>query len=67
MYKYDEVFTYENVLDSAKLCKKGKSQKNNTCLFTDNIYENARNLHTDLAEGMYALSDYFTFKIYEPK
>lgn len=67
MYKYDEVFTYENVLDSAKLCKKGKSWKNNTCLFTDNIYENARNLHIDLTEGTYALSDYFTFKIYEPK
>lgn len=67
IYNIDNVFTYDNLIKSAKDCRKGRTWKNNTCLFTSDIYLNCDILKDELRDGTYKHSGYNGFEIFEPK
>lgn len=67
IYNVESVFTYDNLVKSAKDCRSGRSWKNNTCLFTSDLYINCDILRDELLTGEYKHSGYNSFDIFEPK
>lgn len=63
---FDEVFSFTNLLKMHKKCRVCKSHKKETVLFELNLGQNLAKLSKEALNG-YKVSNYKTFKIYEPK
>jgi len=61
------IVSYENILNSAYQCRKGKANSPATLNFFNNLEENVINLYNELNWGTYELSNYHHFYVFEPK
>lgn len=65
--EYDELFTFDNLLNAHYMARKGKCNKKDVILFELNLSSNLWSLYDDLNNRCYAISGYNRFDIYEPK
>ena len=65
--KLEEIFTFENLYDAYKGCRKSKQHKGEVIRFETNLSSNISNLMNDLITKKYKLGKYKEFLIYEPK
>lgn len=63
----EEIFTFENLYDAYKDCRKSKQHKGEVIRFEANLSNNISNLVQDIKEKKYKLGKYKEFLIYEPK
>jgi len=64
---YDKLTSLENLLDSWRAYKKGKSRKMDVMEFERRLEDNLFSLHNDLKAGKYIHSGYSYFRITDPK
>lgn len=64
---FEEIFDFENLLNAAYQCRKGKTKTNSTLVFFDNLEENIIQIQNELIWGMYEMSPYRHFYVFEPK
>lgn len=62
-----EIFTFENLYDAYKSCRKSKQHKGEVIRFEANLSNNISNLIDELVTKKYKLGKYKEFLIYEPK
>ena len=62
-----EIFTFENLYDAYKGCRKSKQHKGEVIRFEANLSSNISNLMNDIMSKKYKLGKYKEFLIYEPK
>ena len=62
-----EIFTFENLYDAYKGCRKSKQHKGEVIRFKANLSSNISNLMNDIISKKYKLGKYKEFLIYEPK
>lgn len=65
--KLDEIFTFENLYDAYKQCRKSKQHKGEVIRFETNLSYNINKLVNEIATKKYKLGKYKEFLIYEPK
>lgn len=65
--KIEEIFTFENLYEAYKLCRKSKQHKGEVIRFETNLSHNISNLIKELCNKKYKLGKYKSFLIYEPK
>ncbi len=65
--KYEEIFTFHNLLLAHKKAMKGKTWKEEIMNFELNKAEEIRKLYEELGRKEYHIQQYRTFTIYEPK
>ena len=65
--KFEEIFSFENILAGFREFKKGKNNKRDVADFSVNLISNLCSLHNDLISGSYKHSGYQYFKIKYPK
>jgi len=65
--KFEEIFSFENILAGFREFKKGKNDKKDVADFSMNLINNLCSLHNDLISGNYKHSGYEHFKIIYPK
>ena len=63
----DEIFTFENLYEAYKNCRKSKQHKGEVIRFETNLSYNINKLREELTSKKYKLGAYRTFLIYEPK
>ena len=63
----EEIFTFENLYNSYKDCRKSKQHKGEVIRFEINLAFNLHSLIKELISKKYKLGNYKKFKIYEPK
>ena len=63
----EEIFTFENLYDAYKNCRKSKQHKGEVIRFEANLSSNISNLAKDIVTKKYKLGKYKEFLIYEPK
>lgn len=63
----DEIFTFENLYDAYKNCRKSKQHKGEVIRFESNLAINLNILIKELTTKKYKLGKYKKFYIYEPK
>lgn len=63
----DEIFTFENLYEAYKNCRKSKQHKGEVIRFEANLSVNLSDLRRDLITKKYVLGKYKEFRIYEPK
>lgn len=64
---FDKIVSFENILDAAYQCRKGKTKANATLSFFNNLEENVIQIQNELIWNMYQMSPYHHFYIFEPK
>lgn len=64
---YGQLIKFENLLEAAYQCRKGKTMSPTTLRFFDNLEENIIDLQNQLIWGTYTVSDYRHFFVFEPK
>jgi len=64
---YDELISMENLLDSWRTYKKGKSRKTDVMEFERHLEDNLFSLHEKLKTGNYSHAGYSYFRISDPK
>ncbi|MCU8190152.1 RNA-directed DNA polymerase [Vibrio vulnificus] len=64
---FEKIFDFENLLNAAYQCRKGKSKVNSTLVFFNNLEENIIELQNELMWDMYQMSPYRHFYVFEPK
>ncbi len=64
---YDEIFTFENLLNAHLKARKGRRNKKDVISFELNLSSELWNLVDKLSTRTYDVSGYHTFTIYEPK
>lgn len=64
---YEEIFSYEHLLEAHKKTRKGKLHKDEVIAFELNKGEEIYRLYEELKRKTYKISPYRTFYIYEPK
>lgn len=62
-----EIFTFENLYESHKNCRKSKQQKGEVIRFESNLSSNLVKMQKELISQKYKLGTYKKFVIYEPK
>lgn len=62
-----EIFTFENLLEAHKMCRRSKQHKRGTILFEIALGVNLCKLAKELADKTYKLGKYRVFEIYDPK
>lgn len=62
-----EIFTFENLYEAHKQCRKSKQHKGEVIRFETNLSVNIYNLVKDITTRKYKLGKYKVFYIYEPK
>ena len=67
MIRYDDVFTYENLLKAYHHCRKGKRTRRNVIDYEVSITRNLMKLYHDLNNRNYKIGNLYQFEIYEPK
>lgn len=65
--KIEEIFTFENLYEAYKGCRKSKQHKGEVIRFEANLSVNITNLMNDIIKKKYKLGEYRIFFIYEPK
>lgn len=65
--KIEEIFTFENLYEAYKGCRKSKQHKGEVIRFEANLSVNIINLMNDIISKKYKLGEYRIFFIYEPK
>ncbi len=63
----EEIFTFENLYDAYKDCRKSKQHKGEVIRFETSLASNISNLMNDIITRKYELGKYKEFLIYEPK
>jgi len=63
----EEIFTFENLYDAYKECRKSKQHKGEVIRFEVNLAVNLNNLIKELNTKKYKFGKYKRFLIYEPK
>lgn len=63
----EEIFTFENLYEAYKNCRKSKQHKGEVIRFETNLSININNLISELVTKKYKLGKYKKFTIYEPK
>ncbi|HDZ9162600.1 TPA: RNA-dependent DNA polymerase [Vibrio cholerae] len=64
---YEEIYSFENILSAAYSCRKGKTKARQTLEFFNNLEENVIQIQNELVWGMYNVSPYRHFYVFEPK
>lgn len=64
---FELICSFENILDAAYQCRKGKTKANATLVFFNNLEENIVQIQNELIWGMYQMSPYHHFYVFEPK
>lgn len=64
---YESIFDFENILTAAYQCRKGKTKASSTLAFFNNLEENVIEIQNELMWGMYSMSPYHHFYVFEPK
>ena len=64
---YERIYGFDNLHKAFKLARRGKRWKPATARFEVNLLENLLRLSRELQDKTYELSEYHTFKVYEPK
>lgn len=62
-----KIVSMENLVKASQKAQKGKRKKKDVRVWNSNLDENLRLLQQELLTRTYNLSEYFVFKIYEPK
>ena len=65
--RYDDIFTFDNLLKAHYKSRKGKRHKKEVIVFEENLLVNIENLRRRLLKREYRISSYNEFTIYEPK
>lgn len=65
--RLEEIFTFENLYDAYKQCRKSKQHKGEVIRFEANLSYNINKLVNEFATKKYKLGKYKEFLIYEPK
>ena len=65
--KLEEIFTFENLYDAYKDCRKSKQHKGEVIQFEINLSNNISKLVNEIITRKYRLGNYKKFMIYEPK
>ena len=65
--KYDEVVTFNKLLEAHKKARRGKREKKKVIQFELMLEDELLNLEKELRSGTYKHGKYHTFQIYEPK
>ena len=65
--KIEEIFTFENLYDAYKQCRKSKQHKGEVIRFEANLSYNINSLINEIVSKKYKLGKYKEFLIYEPK
>lgn len=63
----NEIFTFENLYEAYKSCRKSKQHKGEVIRFEVNLSNNISNLMNEIISKKYKLGNYKEFLIYEPK
>lgn len=63
----DEIFTYQNLYEAYKQCRKSKQHKGEVIRFEINLSTNISKLVEEISTKKYKLGKYKIFLIYEPK
>ena len=63
----EEIFTFENLYEAYKNCRKSKQHKGEVIRFETNLSSNISNLMKDILNRKYKLGKYKEFLIHEPK
>ncbi len=66
-HKYDDIISFENLLQAWQEFIKGKHKKEDVAKFSANLTENLGSLHTDLKSKTYKHGRYTAFNISDPK
>lgn len=64
---FEKIFDFDNLLSAAYSCRKGKTKANATLVFFNNLEENIIEIQNELMWGMYKMSPYHHFYVFEPK
>lgn len=64
---FESIFNFENLLSAAYSCRKGKTKSAATLVFFNNLEENIIQIQNELMWGMYRMSPYHHFYVFEPK
>lgn len=64
---FEQIYQFENLLNAAYQCRKGKTKSNSTLVFFNNLEENIIQIQNELIWGMYLSSPYHHFYVFEPK
>lgn len=65
--KLEEIFTFENLYEAYKNCRKSKQHKGEVIRFETNLSSNISQLVKEITSKKYKLGNYKVFLIYEPK
>ena len=63
----EEIFTFENLYEAYKNCRKSKQHKGEVIRFETNLSYNINSVIKEIVNKKYRLGKYRTFLIYEPK
>jgi len=64
---FAEIYSFDNLIKAAYLCRKNKTTKTPTLIFFNHLEENIIQLQNELMWGMYEMSPYHHFYVFEPK
>lgn len=67
MIHYDDVCTFENILDAFYKTRKGKGHKREVIDFGSNLSREMTKMYDDLFQRKYQMNPYYSFTVYEPK
>lgn len=65
--RLEEIFTFENLYEAYKNCRKSKQHKSEVIRFESSLSENLYKIIKEMKTKKYKLGKYVSFKIYEPK
>jgi len=64
---FEKIYNFDNLLSAAYSCRKGKTTARASMFFFANLEENIISLQNELMWGMYCVSRYHHFYVFEPK
>ena len=65
--QYEDIISLENLLEAWKEFLKGKKNRKDVQIFSQNLMGNIIKLHNDLLNKIYSHSEYYAFNISDPK
>lgn len=64
---FEHIYSFENILNAAYQCRRGKTKANATLAFFNHLEENVIQIQNELMWNMYEMSPYHHFYVFEPK
>ena len=64
---YEQIYQFENILNAAYQCRKGKTTSASALAFFNNLEENIVQIQNELMWEMYSVLPYRHFYVFEPK